>query len=476
MGLEESPWLIKKFHFVFSYFRAFVFKDEPYGTTKMFFLSSAIWFVIGTSVGFIDATHLAAPELLANIPWVVFGRIRPMHTNLVIFGFVGSALLGTAYYLVPTLVRTPLYSERLGKASLWIWNLAIIAGTVTLSMAYSQGREYAEWIWPIDIAVLLALALMFYNLLQTVIRREEKILYVSTWYVFGALVFTFFIYFFGNAVWNPRSGAITGMPDAILAWFYGHGVVGLFLTPLAVASAYYIIPIASRSPLYSHTLSLVGFWTILMIYTHIGTHHLLQTPAPTWLKVIAISGSIGMLVPVATVLVNLWLTMRGRLGYLHSDIGGKFIFAGLVWYILTCIQGPLQSLPIVQRVTHLNNWVIAHAHLGVLGFSGTIALGSMYFILPRITGNSLYSKRLADVQYWLVLIGMAGFFTVLTAAGLIQGNGWLNGEVVYRMLPEIHVYMLLRASIGILIVGAAWIGLYNIVMTLRGKQSVTETP
>ena len=441
-------------------------KDEPNGTTKLFFLSSAVWFVVGTSFGLIDATHMAAPELLGNIAWIVFGRIRPMHTNTVIFGFVGSGLLGAAYHMVPALLRTPLYSERLGKLSLWMWNGAIIAGSVTLSLGHSQGREYAEWIWPVDITVLLALALMFVNLMLTAARREEKILYVSVWYVFGALVFTFFIYFFGNAVWNPGTGAIVGIPDAILAWFYGHGVVGLFLTPLAIAIAYYVVPIVCRSPLYSHTLSLVGFWTLLMIYTHIGTHHLLQTPVPTWLKVLAVSGSIGMIIPVMTVLINLWLTMRGRLGYIHADVGGKFVMAGLVWYILTCIQGPLQALPTVQRVTHLNNWVIAHSHLGVLGFSGTIALGGIYFMLPRVMGRPLYNKRMADVQYWLVLLGMAGFFTVLTAAGLIQGNGWLNGETVYRILPEIHVYMVLRASIGILLWSGAIIGLYNVIMSI----------
>lgn len=445
-------------------------KDEPHGTAKLFFLSSAVWFVVGTSFGLIDAIHMAAPELLGNIAWIVFGRIRPMHTNAVIFGFVGSGLLGAAYYMVPALLRTLLYSERLGKLSLWMWNGAIVAGSVTLSLGHSQGREYAEWIWPVDITVLLALALMFVNLMLTATRREEKLLYVSVWYVFGALVFTFFIYFFGNAVWNPSTGAIVGIPDAILAWFYGHGVVGLFLTPLAIAIAYYVVPIVCRSPLYSHTLSLVGFWTLLMIYTHIGTHHLLQTPVPTWLKVLAVSGSLGMFIPVMTVLVNLWLTMRGRLGYIHADVGGKFVMAGLVWYILTCIQGPLQALPTVQRVTHLNNWVIAHSHLGVLGFSGTIALGGIYFMLPRVMGRPLYNKRLADVQYWLVLLGMAGFFTVLTAAGLIQGHGWLNGETVYRILPEIHVYMVLRASIGVLLWSGAIIGLYNVIMT------ITRTP
>jgi len=445
-------------------------KEETHSTVKAFFLSSAIWFVVGTLAGLINATHMAAPDFLGNISWLVFGRLRPMHTNLVIFGFIGSALLGAAQYVVPALLQTPLWSERLGKTSLGIWNLSIVAGTVTLSLGYSQGREYAEWVWPVDVSVLLAFALVFYNLLQTAIRREEKLLYVSNWYIFAALIFTFFIYFFGNALWNPATGAITGMPDAILAWFYGHGVVGLFLTPLAIGIAYYIIPIVSRSPLYSHTLSLVGFWSILTIYTHIGTHHLLQTPVPTWLKVLAITGSIAMLAPVMTVLVNLWLTMRGRLGYIHSDIGGKFVFAGLVWYILTCLQGPLQALPVIQRVTHLNNWVIAHAHMGVLGFSGTIALGGLYFILPRITNRPIYSSRLADIQYWLVLLGMAGFFGVLTAAGLIQGNSWLNGETVYRVLPAIHSYMVWRLGIGVLLFGGAVIGLYNVYRSIYGSR------
>ena len=443
-------------------------REEPHGTTKAFYLSSAVWMVFGTLAGFTGAVQLIAPELLGNIPWIVFGRIRPIHTNAVIFGFVGSALIGSAHYLVPTLVRTPLYSERLGKITVWLWNLAVVLGTLTLSLGFSQNREYAEWIWPVDVIVMASLGLGFYNLLQTVKRREEEILYVSVWYVFGAFVFTAFIYFFGNAMWNPFTGSITGIPDGILAWFYGHGVVGLFLTPFAVAIAYYIIPITCRAPLYSHSLSLLGFWSLLMIYTHIGTHHILQAPAPTWLKVIAITGSIAMLLPVAAVLINLWLTMRGRIPYMLGDTGGKFVLAGTVWYLLTCIQGPLQALPVVQRITHFNNWVVAHAHMGVLGFSGIIALGGIYFILPRITGRPLHSKFLADMQYWLVLLGMSGFFTVLTAAGLIQGHGWLNGETVYRMLPEIHPYMVLRLSVGILIVSGAVIGLYNIYMSLYG--------
>lgn len=421
------------------------------------------------------AFALVAPDFIGNISWLAFGRIRPIHTNVMIFGFVGSALVGASHYLVPALVRAPLYSERIGRITLWIWNLSLAAGTVTLALGYTQSREYAEWIWPVDLMVLLSFSLIFYNLLRTVILRQEKLLYVSIWYTLAALIFTFFIYFFGNAVWNPATGAITGMPDAILAWFYGHGVVGLFLTPLAVSIAYYVIPIVSRGPLFSHSLSLLGFWSILMFYPHIGTHHLLQTPAPTWLKVVAVTGSIGMLIPVQTVLVNLWLTVRGRLGNIHADIGGKFVFAGLVWYMLVCLQGPLQSLPYVQRLTHLNNWVIAHAHIAVLGFSGFIGLGGIYFIIPRITGRPLYSNKLADIQYWLILIGLTGFFLVLTTAGLIQGNGWLNGEVVYRILPQIYVYFVLRASLGVLIVGGAVIGLYNILRSLYGSHSSEDS-
>jgi cytochrome c oxidase cbb3-type subunit I len=441
-------------------------KAETHGTVKGLFLSSAAWMIVGTLAGLIGAIELVAPDFLPSFSVIVFGRIRQVHTNLVMFAFVGSALLGAAHFLVPTLLRTPLYSERLGKLYVLLWNGALAAGVITLSLGYTQNREYAEFIWPVDIVVLAVFGLMFYNLFETLRRRQEQLLYVSIWYVFGALIFSFFTYFFGNAMWNPDTGSITGMPDAILAWFYGHNVLGFFFTPLAVAVAYYIVPIVSRAPLYSHTLSLIGFWSILVMYSHIGTHHLLQAPAPTWLKVVAVTGSIGMIIPVMTVLVNLWLTMRGRLASVHSDIGGKFVFAGSVWYLLTCLQGPLQSLPHVQRLTHFTNWVVAHAHMGVLGFSGMTALGGIYFILPRITGKPLYSKRLADLQYWLMLIGMAGFFTVLTAAGLIQGNGWLNGEALYRILPQLHVYMILRASFGVLIIGGACIGFYNILRSL----------
>ena len=451
-----------------------ILNEEEHGTAKMYLLSAAVWFVVGTTIGGIDAIHLAAPELINNIGFLVFGRIRPMHTNTVIFGFVGLSLIGAGFYLVPTLTRTALYSERLGKVSLWLFNLSFLSGNILLGLGYSQGREYAEWVWPVDIAILIALAVVFYNFLMTTARRKEQILYVSVWYYFAALVFTFFFYFFGNAVWNPLTGSITGLADANLAWFYGHGIIGLFMTPLAVAVAYYVVPIVSRAPLYSHTLSLVGFWTILVLYSHIGAHHIIQTPIPTWLKVVAITGSLSMFIPVATVLVNLWLTMRGRLGFLHLSIPGKFVFAGLVWYVLVCIAGPLHALPMVQRVTHLNNWVIAHSHLGVLGFAGFIGLAGMYLITPRITGRPIFDRRLADVQYWMITFGLIGFHLILSTAGLIQGHSWLNGEAIYRTLPMMHVYMVLRLVFGLFVIASAYIGLYNLLRSFYWPHPVKE--
>jgi cytochrome c oxidase cbb3-type subunit 1/cytochrome c oxidase cbb3-type subunit I/II len=330
----------------------------------------------------------------------------------------------------------------------------------------SQGREYAEAIWPIDILVAIAFALMFINMIMTIRNRQEPMLYVSVWYITAAIILTLIVYAIGNVIWVPWTGALTGMPDAIVLWFYGHNVLGLLLTPLAVGIAYYVIPSASRTPLYSHTLSLAGFWTLLVLYSHIGTHHLIQVPAPTWLKVVSIVGSIGMIIPVMIVLINLWYTVKGKLGIIHENIGAKFVFTGTVFYLFTCIQGPAQSLPQVQRLTHFSNWVVAHAHMGVLGFSGMIALGGIYYILPKMTGKPIYSKLLADFQFWMILIGLVGFMVVLTIAGLVQGNSWLNGETIYRILPQLHHYNIARAGLGFLIVTGAVVGLYNMVRSI----------
>ena len=439
---------------------------QKYLTAKAFCLTSAFWMVVATSMGLLGATELIAPDLTENISWLVFGRVRPIHVNLVLFGFVTPGLLSAAFYYVPRLLRTELYSEKLGFITALAWNATLVFAVVSLALGYSQGREYAEMIWPVDIMVVLAFSLVFVNLIMTVARRKEPILYVSIWYACAAVVLTTVTFALGNVIWRPNSGSLVGIPDAILLWFYGHNVFGLLLTPLSAGVAYYVIPKACRAPLYSHTLSLFGFWSLLVVYTHIGTHHLLQVPVPTWLKVISIVDSVAMVIPVMAFLINIWYTAKGKLGEVHADIGAKFVFTGTIMYFFVSIQGSMMALPDVQRVTHFNNWVVAHAHVGVLGFAGMIALGGLYYILPRITGKPLYSRFLADFQYWLILIGVVGFTVVLTIVGLIQGNAWLNGEIVYRVLPEIHIYYITRASLGLMIFSSAILGLYNILRTI----------
>lgn len=430
--------------------------------------------MVATLMGLLGALELMAPDLFENVGWLVFGRIRPIHVNLVLFGFVTPGLLGAVFYIVPKLLRTDLYSEKLGTITVVAWNVTLVGVVVSLAMGKTQGREYAELIWPLDMLIVIAFCLIIINILMTIKHRREPILYVSVWYVCAAVILTAITYGLGNVIWQPGSGALTGIPDAIILWFYGHNVFGLLLTPLSAAVTYYVIPKACRAPLYSHTLSLFGFWSLLVVYTHIGTHHLLQVPVPTWLKVIAIVDSVAMVIPVMAFLINIWYTAKGNLGAIHSDIGAKFVFTGTIMYFFVSIQGSMMSLPDVQRVTHFNNWVVGHAHIGVLGFAGMIALGGIYFVLPRLTGRPLYSRFLADLQYWLILIGVVGFTVVLTIAGLIQGNAWLNGETVYRVLSQLHVYYVVRGGLGVIIFCSALIGFYNIVRSLwtpRGELS-----
>jgi cytochrome c oxidase cbb3-type subunit 1/cytochrome c oxidase cbb3-type subunit I/II len=425
--------------------------------------------VIGTFAGLLIATELMAPDLTKNIGWLVFGRVRPIHINIVLFGFVTPGLLAAAFYYFPRLLRTDLFSEKLGVFTVIAWNITLVAVVITLGMGQTQGREYAELIWPIDIMVVAAFSLVFFNMVMTVKQRREPILYVSIWYALAAAILTATTYSLGNVIWRPDSGALSGIPDAIILWFYGHNVFGLLLTPLSAGVTYYVIPRVVKAPLYSHTLSLLGFWSLIVVYTHIGTHHLLQVPVPTWLKVVAIVDSIAMVIPVMAFLINIWYTAKGKLGEIHNDIGAKFVFTGTIMYFFVSIQGSMMALPEVQRVTHFNNWVVGHAHIGVLGFAGMIALGGIYYILPKMTGKPLYSRLLADFQYWMVLIGMVGFTVVLTIAGLIQGNAWLNGEVVYRVLPQIHIYFIVRAALGVLIFSSAIVGLYNVIATFIYK-------
>jgi len=440
-----------------------------------YIFAAGVWFIVGTSYGMISAIHLVSPEFFNNIPWLVFGRERPAHVNTVLYGFVTTMLIGCGYYYLPVLLKTKLWSEPLGWLSFVLWNATILSGPVGFWFGITQGREYTEYIWIFDVSLMLAVLAGIFNIVMTIVNRVENTLYVSIWYFAGAFLWTAGMYPIGNVMWNPRSGATTGILDSIFLWFYGHNLPGLLLTPLAVGAAYYVIPRVSKSPLYSYLLSLIGFWTLVALYSHIGGHHLLQAPIPNWLKAVSVMDSVGMILPVFVATFNLLITTRGRAGLVWSDPGGRFVISGLIWYLLVCIQGPFQSLPFVQRITHFNNWTIGHSHIAVLGFAGYIALGTMWHILPQIVGRKLYSIKLANLQFWFITTGLTGFFFVLTIAGLIQGSAWYNGEIVYRVVPEMFPYMAFRAGFGVFIIASAIVGFYNMYMTARyGEPDITD--
>jgi cbb3-type cytochrome c oxidase subunit I len=443
------------------------FTRKPNSAALAFIIAGSVWFVVGTIYGLFSAIHLVSPEFFDNIPALVFGRTRAIHVNTVLYGFVGSLLIGLGMYYTPALLKRRIWSEQLGWLSFMFWTLTVLSGPITFSMGMSQGREYTEYLWIFDVSLVLAVLTMVINMVMTILRRKENLLYVSVWYFTATFLWVGGSYFLGNVMWNPATGALPGILDSIFHWFWGHVLPGLLLTPMAVGVAYFVIPRITKTPLYSHTLSILGFWTLVVFYSHIGGHHIVQAPMPNWLKMISAVDSMFMFLPVIIVIVNLWMTWRGKGGRIFGDPAGKWIALGLFWYLIVGAQGSLQSLPEMQVITHFNNWTVGHAHIAILGFSGFLAIGGLWHILPMITRRQLYSKKLVEVQFGLVMIGLTGFFIVLTIAGLIQGESWYNGEVIYRVLPELDAYMVLRAALGMFIIFGAFIGLYNVIMTIK---------
>ncbi len=441
------------------------------GPALAFLAAGTIWFVIGAMYGMVSAIHFVAPDLFNELPFLIFGRARPAHVNTVIFGFVINMLIGSSLYFVAALLKTKIWSTIMSWLSFILWNLGVLSGPVSFAFGLTQGREYTEYIWLGDLGIWLAIVLLLLNTIMTILNRGEDLIYVAVWYFVGTFIWSVSTYFIGNVMWHPETGALSGILDSIVLWFYAHNLVGLLVTPLATGVAYYVIPRVTRTPLYSHTLSLIGFWTLVAFYTHIGGHHIIQTPIPYWMQNIAVVHSMVMVVPVFTVLANLWLTARGFGGRVMGDPSGRLVMTGLIWYLITCIQGPAQATHALQRVTHLNNWAIGHSHIAVLGFSGFIALGGMWHVLPLILKRRVFSLKLVNLQYGLLLTGITGFFVVLTIAGLIQGQAWYNGEVVYRTVPEMPPYMGVRAAFGVSILASALIGLYNFFMTVYAGES-----
>ena len=407
------------------------------------------------------------PDMFRGVPWLVFGRLRQAHVNTVLFAWLSGGMMGLWLYIVPRLTGRKLWSEFLGNICVILWNIALLIGIVGILNAYTQSREYAELIWSIDIAVMVVLILNLINIYMTIAHRTEPKLYVSLWYITGTLIWFPILYFIGNVMWNPPTGALTGINDAIFNWFYGHNVLGLWFTTGLLPVIYYIVPKETRTPLYSHFLSMVAFWGIVLFYTGVGAHHLEWAPIPYWLKTIAVAESIGMILPVIAFMMNIYLTMRGNWNRFMTSIPLRYVITGWAAYILVSYQGSHQALRSINVITHFTQYVPGHAHLALLFFAASTIMGAAYYILPRIYNCRIYSRPLANIQYSLYVIGFAAFFGGFLLTGLVQGANWLHqGLPIWSVLPGIRPFMALRASGGVLLVISFALFAYNILATV----------
>jgi cbb3-type cytochrome c oxidase subunit I len=440
-----------------------------------FILTASAWLIVGVLMGLTLALQFVLPDLFRGIPPLVFSRLRQEHTNTVMFAFLSGGMMGLWLYIVPRLTGRRLWSERLGNVCVILWNVALFVGILGLATARTQSREYAELIWIVDVGVMIVLILNMINLYMTIANRVERKLYVSLWYITGTLIWMPCLYFIGNVMWNPPTGALTGINDTIFNWFYGHNVLGLWFTTGLLPVIYYLVPKETRTPLYSHFLSLIAFWGIIFFYTGVGAHHLLWAPIPYWLKTVAVAESIGMVLPVVAFMMNIFLTMRGNWNRFMTSIPLRFAITGWAAYILVSYQGSHQALRTINLLTHFTQYVPGHAHLSLLFFAGSTVVGGAYYVLPRALNCRLYSRALANVGYSLYFIGFIFFFGGFLLTGLVQGSNWLHqGLPVWAVLPGLTPYMALRASGGALIVLGFMIYTFNLFATVWRRKPVSK--
>jgi cytochrome c oxidase cbb3-type subunit I/II len=440
--------------------------------TKIWFYFSMLWFPIFTTFGLIMAIKFFVPTFLADAAWLTFGRIRPAHVNGLLFGFLSSGLIGVMYYVVPRLCNTSLFKPNVGKIAAVIWNVGVIAGVLMILNGYTQAREYAEMPWIIDVVIMITLFMIGYNMLGTIMKRREHKLYVSLWFYAGIVLWFPIVYFIGNVLWRPPTGALFGLTDAVVNWFYGHNVLGLWFTPFAIALWYFFIPKLTKRPLYSVTLSYISFFALAFFYTGVGGHHILQTPIPEWLKTIAVTTSGLMMFSVLTFGANIGMTIRGAWHNIFDNVPLRFMVFGFINYIFVSIQGTFQAFREMNLYLHFSQWPVMHSHLSLYAAMGISIMGTMFWLVPRITGKKLYSKKLMDVTWWITFLGYIVFMAGMMLAGLVANSGWYSHMTVAQVLPFLEPYFIVRAIGGGVVVVSAFLFAVNILATFLSEPLV----
>lgn len=454
----------------------FRFDDD---IVKMFVIATLAWGGVAFLVGLVAAIQMVYWPLNLNLEWLTFGRLRPLHTNAAIFAFGGNAIFAGIYHSSQRLLKTRLFSDTLSRIHFWGWQLIIVSAAITLPLGFSQSKEYAELEWPIDIAIALIWVIFAVNFFGTIARRREKHMYVAIWF-YIATILTVAVLHIVNSIEIPVSlfksyPVYAGIQDALVQWWYGHNAVAFFLTTPFLGLMYYYLPKAAQRPVYSYRLSIIHFWALVFIYIWAGPHHLLYTSLPEWAQTLGMIFSVMLWAPSWGGMINGLLTLRGAWHLLRTEPIIKFLVTAVTFYGMSTFEGPLLSIKSVSSLAHYTDWIIAHVHGGTLGWNGFLTFGMILYLVPKLWNSELHSKKLADVSFWICLLGILIYYISMWASGITQGLMWkaisADGRLVYPDFVEtvtriIPLYWA-RAFGGFLFIVGFVVFLYNIFRTIQ---------
>ena len=447
------------------------------GVIRQFSIMAVVWGVVGMLVGVVIAAQLVWPELNLGLPWTSFGRLRPLHTNAVIFAFGGSALFASSYYVVQRTCQTRLFAGKLASFTFWGWQAVILAAAISLPLGYTSGKEYAELEWPIDILIAIvwvSYAIVFFG---TIAKRKIKHIYVANWF-YGAFIITVALLHIVNSAEIPAGfmksySAYAGVQDAMVQWWYGHNAVGFFLTAGFLGMMYYFVPKQAERPVYSYSLSIVHFWALIFTYMWAGPHHLHYTALPDWVSSLGMVFSLILFAPSWGGMINGIMTLSGAWHKLRTDPILRFLIVSLSFYGMSTFEGPMMSIKTVNALSHYTDWTVGHVHSGALGWVGLVSMGTLYFLVPRLFGQKeMYSMKAIELHFWMATIGIVLYITALWISGVMEGLMWRainpDGTLAYSFIESVkakHPYYIIRLLGGLLYLGSMLVMLWNVIKT-----------
>jgi len=455
-----------------------------YKVVRQFAIMTVVWGIVGMTVGVLIAAQLIWPDLTQDIAWLSYGRLRPLHTNAVIFAFGGSALMGTSFYVVQRTCQARLVSDSLAAIVFWGWQLIIVLAAVTLPLGITSGKEYAELEWPIDVLITLvwvSYAIVFFG---TIMKRRTPHIYVANWF-YGGFILTVAILHLVNSAAVPASlwksySAYAGVQDAMIQWWYGHNAVGFFLTAGFLGMMYYFVPKQAGRPVYSYRLSVVHFWALIFTYMWAGPHHLHYTALPDWTQSIGMVFSLILLAPSWGGMINGIMTLSGAWHKLRDDPILKFLIVSLSFYGMSTFEGPMMSIKTVNALSHYTDWTIGHVHSGALGWVAMVSIGCMYYLIPRLFGKAqMHSIKLITLHFWVATLGVVLYITAMWIAGVMQGLMWRavnsDGTLTYTFVESVkatYPYYMIRLLGGVMFLSGMFIMAYNVWKTIAGGTAV----